>query len=360
MFFTRIGIGMQKSAGLAAKAEWDRFHSAKAFRLMLDRARACADRNGDEFSLVVFSTEHLEPDDATLIHLVRALRRHLRLSDEVGSLDRYRVGVVLPGTTAEGAWALADRVCLCYPPDVPLPQCEVRHYPTDWQGDEPAGLDAVEQPPTETRPVHAMEPLFMQQMPTWKRCLDVAGATTGLISLAPLFALAALSTKVSSPGPIFFRQWRSGLGGKEFQLVKFRSMVVDAESKKQDLMGQNEQDGPAFKIKADPRVTPLGRFLRATSIDELPQLWNVLTGDMSLVGPRPLPCHESVECHGWQQRRLDVTPGLTCIWQIKGRSKVSFAEWMRMDIQYIRSRSLWLDLKLVFQTAPAMLFGRGS
>ena len=205
-----------------------------------------------------------------------------------------------------------------------------------------------------------MEPLFVQRTPLWKRSLDVIGATVGLIALAPLLVLVAVAVKVSSPGTVFFRQWRSGRGGKRFLLIKFRSMVAGAESKKQDLMGQNEQDGPAFKIKADPRITPLGRFLRATSIDELPQLWNVLTGNMSLVGPRPLPCHESAECRGWQRRRLDVTPGLTCIWQIKGRSKVSFADWMRMDIQYIRKRSLWLDLKLVLQTAPAVLFGTGS
>src|SRR5262249_21379046 len=134
----------------------------------------------------------------------------------------------------------------------------------------------------------------------------------------------------------------------------------DAEAKKKELLALNEQDGPAFKIKRDPRITPLGRLLRATSIDELPQLINVLLGDMSLVGPRPLPCHETAGCASWQRQRLDVTPGLTCIWQIKGRSRVSFADWVRMDIQYIRNTSLLQDLKLLLMTVPALLLRKGA
>ena len=137
-------------------------------------------------------------------------------------------------------------------------------------------------------------------------------------------------------------------------------MCVDAESQKAELRAQSEQDGPAFKMAKDPRVTPLGRLLRKTSIDELPQLFNVLLGDMSLVGPRPLPCEESNRCEAWQRRRLDVTPGLTCIWQVRGRSKVSFSEWARMDVEYIRSRSLLSDLKLILKTIPAVLFRRGA
>jgi lipopolysaccharide/colanic/teichoic acid biosynthesis glycosyltransferase len=136
-------------------------------------------------------------------------------------------------------------------------------------------------------------------------------------------------------------------------------MVLDAEVRKRELLALNEQDGPAFKVQADPRVTRIGRLLRAASIDELPQLWNVLRGEMSLVGPRPLPCAETEGCRGWQLRRLDVTPGVTCIWQVRGRSRVSFAEWMRMDIRYIGSRSLWGDLKLLLHTVPALLLRKG-
>ena len=143
-------------------------------------------------------------------------------------------------------------------------------------------------------------------------------------------------------------------------MYKFRSMVVDAESLQKALLAQSEQDGPAFKMRNDPRITGIGHFIRKTSIDELPQLWNVLRGDMSLVGPRPLPCHESDACTPWQRRRLDVTPGLTCIWQVYGRSRVTFAEWMRMDLIYGRSRGLLHDLKLLIKTIPAVLFRRGA
>jgi lipopolysaccharide/colanic/teichoic acid biosynthesis glycosyltransferase len=202
--------------------------------------------------------------------------------------------------------------------------------------------------------------MFHRVLPLWKRSLDILGAACGLLLLAPLFAVVALAIKLTSPGPVFFRQKRSGLGGRPFFMWKFRSMVVDAETKKKELLALNEQDGPAFKIKRDPRITPLGRFLRATSIDELPQLINVLLGDMSLVGPRPLPCHETARCAGWQRQRLEVTPGLTCIWQIKGRSRVSFADWVRMDIQYIRNTSLLQDLKLLLMTVPALLLRKGA
>jgi lipopolysaccharide/colanic/teichoic acid biosynthesis glycosyltransferase len=150
------------------------------------------------------------------------------------------------------------------------------------------------------------------------------------------------------------------LGGRSFTIYKIRTMVPDAEAQKLKLRGHNEQDGPAFKIKDDPRVTRIGKFLRKTSIDELPQLWNVLRGDMTLVGPRPLPVTESNACEGWQRRRLDVTPGLTCIWQVKGRSRVSFAEWVRMDVAYIRRRTIWHDVSILAQTVPAVLLRRGA
>jgi lipopolysaccharide/colanic/teichoic acid biosynthesis glycosyltransferase len=136
--------------------------------------------------------------------------------------------------------------------------------------------------------------------------------------------------------------------------------VVDAEKRQAELRVRSEQDGPAFKMTHDPRVTRLGAILRKTSLDELPQLWNVLKGDMSLVGPRPLPCSESSACSQWQRRRLDVTPGITCLWQVKGRSTVSFPEWMRMDINYIRTRRLMRDISLLLLTVPAVLLRRGA
>jgi lipopolysaccharide/colanic/teichoic acid biosynthesis glycosyltransferase len=201
-----------------------------------------------------------------------------------------------------------------------------------------------------------MEPLFAQPVRGWKRCLDVVGASIALVLLSPIFGLAAIAIRLTSPGSIFFGQLRSGRGGVPFVMYKFRSMVVDAEQKKNELLAQNEQDGPAFKIRSDPRVTPVGRFLRRTSIDELPQLWNVIKGEMSLVGPRPLPCDETANCRSWHRRRIDVMPGMTCIWQLHGRSKVSFDEWVRMDICYIRKLSLASDVKLLAGTVPVMLW----
>src|SRR5205085_1942689 len=153
---------------------------------------------------------------------------------------------------------------------------------------------------------------------------------------------------------------RSGWGGRPFLILKFRTMVADAEARKSSLMALNEQDGPAIKIKRDPRVTKVGRFPRKTSLDELPQLWNVLVGNMSLVGPRPLPMDESAGCDQWQRGRLDVTPGLTCIWQVEGRSRVTFDQWMRMDVNYIRRRNFFHDVKILSQTIPAVLLRKGA
>jgi lipopolysaccharide/colanic/teichoic acid biosynthesis glycosyltransferase len=150
------------------------------------------------------------------------------------------------------------------------------------------------------------------------------------------------------------------LGGKPFIMYKFRTMVMTAERQQEQLMALNEQQGPVFKIRNDPRITRLGRLLRTTSIDELPQLWNVLKGEMSLVGPRPPLEKEVRQYQRWQRQRLDVTPGLTCIWQVQGRSTIAFTEWMRMDLRYVRSRSILRDIGLLLRTVPAVLFRRGA
>ena len=197
-------------------------------------------------------------------------------------------------------------------------------------------------------------------LPAWKRGIDIVLAAAGLVLLSPIMLIAAAMVKLSSPGPVLFRQWRAGLAGKPFLILKFRSMVVDAERQQAPLRCHSSQDGPAFKVRNDPRVTRVGRFLRKSSIDELPQLWNVLKGDMSLVGPRPLPIDEAAECLPWQNRRVDVVPGLTCTWQVDGRSRVTFEEWMRMDRAYIRRRSLARDLLILLKTIPAVLLRRGA
>jgi lipopolysaccharide/colanic/teichoic acid biosynthesis glycosyltransferase len=182
-----------------------------------------------------------------------------------------------------------------------------------------------------------------------------------LIGLSPLFLVAALLIKLTSAGPAFFVQDRVGLNKRIFQLYKFRTMVQDAEKKLAELEHLNEISGPVFKIKNDPRIIPIGRLLRKTSIDELPQLINVLKGDISLVGPRPLPIrdYEGFD-EDWQRRRFSVRPGITCLWQINGRSNVSFEKWMELDMEYIDSWSLLLDLKILLKTVPAVLRGGGA
>jgi exopolysaccharide biosynthesis polyprenyl glycosylphosphotransferase len=193
-----------------------------------------------------------------------------------------------------------------------------------------------------------------------KRAIDVAFAAAGLLVLSPLMALIALLIRITSPGPAIFRQVRCGLNGRRFRFYKFRSMVENAEALKPQLAHLNTRDTVVFKIPDDPRLTPVGRYLRKFSIDEWPQLWNVLRGDMSLVGPRPAVPGEVDQYKCWQRRRLRMRPGLTCLWAISGRDNVDFETWMKMDMQYIDNWSLALDWKILLQTIPRVLTGHGA
>jgi lipopolysaccharide/colanic/teichoic acid biosynthesis glycosyltransferase len=212
------------------------------------------------------------------------------------------------------------------------------------------------------RDVHAADlgTLLARPLPKWKRAIDIVGALVAIAIFSPLMLVAAILVRFSSPGPAVFVQKRSGLGGRAFRIYKFRTMVNGAEKRRNELAAVSEQDGPAFKLQNDPRLTTVGRILRKTSIDELPQLFNVLKGDMSLVGPRPLPCGEQAECEPWQRHRMNVTPGLTCIWQVKGRSRVAFDDWIRMDVDYMRRRTFWRDVQIMFATIPAVLLRKGA
>ena len=193
-----------------------------------------------------------------------------------------------------------------------------------------------------------------------KRAVDVLVSGVLLLLLAPAFALIALATRRDSPGPALFRQKRVGLNGREFTFYKFRSMRLGAEAELAALQAQNEMDGPVFKMAKDPRITSLGHFLRKTSLDELPQLWNVFCGEMSLVGPRP-PLPAEVRLYEpWQRRRLSVVPGITCTWQVSGRNEIDFEQWMRLDLAYIDRWSFWGDIGICLQTVPAVLFARGA
>ncbi len=189
-----------------------------------------------------------------------------------------------------------------------------------------------------------------------KRFIDIFCSSLGILLLSPVFIIVGTIIKLDSKGPVIFSQKRVGKDGKEFKMYKFRSMVVNAEELKKKLMHQNEMSGPMFKMKDDPRITKIGKFIRKTSIDELPQLINVLKGEMSLVGPRPSLPKEVAQFEPWMMRRLDVKPGLTCYWQVSGRNNIDFDDWMKLDIKYVQDRSIKLDIKLIFKTV-FVLFG---
>ena len=191
-----------------------------------------------------------------------------------------------------------------------------------------------------------------------KRLIDVICSFIGVVVLSPLFIIIAIIIKATSKGPVFFSQKRVGKNGKEFDMYKFRSMVVNAEELKEKLQKQNEMSGPMFKMKEDPRVTKVGRFIRKTSIDELPQLINILKGEMSLVGPRPSLPNEVAKFEPWMLERLKVKPGLTCYWQVSGRNNIDFEDWMKLDIKYVKDRNLGLDIKLIFKTFFVLFGGK--
>jgi lipopolysaccharide/colanic/teichoic acid biosynthesis glycosyltransferase len=192
-----------------------------------------------------------------------------------------------------------------------------------------------------------------------KRGIDAAGSATLLLLSAPIVALSALAIKLDSKGPVFFRQIRCGMNGRHFKIVKLRTMTVDAEEQKAELMGLNEMDGPVFKMRDDPRVTRVGRILRRLSLDELPQFWNVLVGDMSLVGPRPPVPIEVAEYATFDRRRLSMRPGITCLWQVNGRNTIGFTDWVKLDLEYIDTWSLSQDVKILAKTVPAIVRGTG-
>lgn len=336
--------------------------SAMDFRDCLQKERYRADRSERVFSIVAVRLLDVSIDSREAKSIIRWLRLNLRITDEIGLLEDGRIGVLLTDTESEGALIVGERIAYeCFSRELRY-KIAVSTYPEERKESE-FGDDSY-LPPSEARPPSYQPTLlgkmFVQPTPLWKRATDVSLSLMLLVVLAPVMCLIALAIKVTSPGPMLFTQERSGLGGKPFRILKFRTMRADAERLQKELQTFSEQDGPAFKMTRDPRVTTLGRFLRKTSLDELPQLWNVIRGEMSLVGPRPLPSHETAQCEPWHRYRLDVVPGITCIWQVYGRSRVTFVDWIRMDLKYIRSRSPRQDASLICLTLPAVLSQRGA
>lgn len=349
------------------------------------KERLRADREGSSFGLVILLIRDLDDVRRQTVALAKILHRRLRQTDEKGHLGCGRIGIVLPATDEEGAQLVMDDLLrLAAKARLPL-DGEYFVYPErpgggmrfDSEHDSGRGRRSSELAKNEgkspspkavavdrrSRTKFSAERSFpiglvAKPYPMWKRSLDMLGASFGLLLASPIIAAAAVMIRITSPGPVFFAQDRIGQYGRRFRIYKLRTMVQNAEELKAGLRDRNERDGPAFKMVSDPRITSVGRFLRSTGLDELPQLLNVLNGDMALVGPRPLPVDEDAQCELWHRSRLDTKPGLTCYWQIAKTRKMSFTEWMRLDMRYARRRSAWLDIQLLMKTVSAVVLGR--
>jgi lipopolysaccharide/colanic/teichoic acid biosynthesis glycosyltransferase len=405
----------QTPMNIGGKRHVRELYTAAQMRHVLRRERARCDRNSGSFSLVLFKLEILPVKERNLMRLAKLVLDLIRETDEIGRFDDQTICAVLPDTAPNGAAILVNRVRERADARGLVPTCTVFAYPDAGPDDElgstsnsngqsnghlsngshkdlhtngngnghmrmtPSPDDSGElafdqggpalailnMPSRSTRMEPATEVLplgylLAEPLPWWKRAVDIIASSIGILATLPLMIVAAIGIKLTSPGPIIFKQKRTGLGGKHFSIYKFRTMNVGADKMVDALRHKSEQDGPAFKLKNDPRIFRFGKLLRNTSIDELPQLFNILFGDMTLVGPRPLPIKEADACNGWYAHRHDVTPGLTCIWQVHGRSRVKFEDWMRMDRRYAKRRHLWSDIKLVIKTIPAVLLRRGA
>lgn len=337
-------------------------HSSNAFRTILERERARTERTGQLFSLVVFDINTVNGErTASLERLGNVLVQKVRVCDEVGWYDGGRIGTMLPGTTAEGARQFTEIIKERIKDEVPPLTCTIYSYPSSWMESDVNQSDSKEAQSLSDigKESERLEILFSRPIPIWKRLVDFFGALFLLVLLSPLFALVALFIKIVSPGPVFYRQERIGYQWRRFSFWKFRTMHVnnDADGHKRYLIQLIEGDDPMTKLddREDPRIIPFGKVLRYSCIDELPQLINVLLGDMSLVGPRPCLPYEAAKFLQWHARRFDTVPGMTGLWQVSGKNRTTFKEMIRLDIRYSRKMSPWLDAKILFLTGPAIL-----
>ncbi|QDV69778.1 putative sugar transferase EpsL [Rosistilla carotiformis] len=343
----------------ASKALTPLLLSERQLSRELNRERLRSDRREIPFCLidVVLAPENRRRGD--FVKLARLLHRRLRTTDTVGHRGRITVGIVLTDTPQQGGQIVVDDLHHILASAGLKCELELFVYdPVAWQQehlfDRPDDHDSPSQhlgPPP---------PMSGRRRGVAKRLVDVVGSGVGLTLAAIPITLACVAIRCTSKGPAIFRQVREGADGKPFTIYKLRTMRIDAEQEQAGLRPLSERDGPAFKIKNDPRITPVGKLLRATCIDELPQLVNVFLGQMSLVGPRPLPWAESRAVASWQRRRLDVKPGITGIWQTAKHEAIAFDDWMRMDLRYVDHGSTWLDMKLIAKTAMVPVKARGN
>jgi lipopolysaccharide/colanic/teichoic acid biosynthesis glycosyltransferase len=327
-----------------------------AFFRTLAREKGRADRSSEELALIVLNTADAEEKDREL--LLTFLQQRLRLTDELGWMQDNNLGILLPTTSGREARIVAGSIGAALGPASSRFACIVYSDSPDSELSAACEGEDVELWDGEIEP---LTPLFMVPLPLGKRTLDIVGASALILCALPIMLITAIAIRLESKGPVFFRQKRLGQGGKPFTLLKFRSMSVNAEEQLETLEVDNLRDGPAFKMTNDPRITRVGSFIRACSVDELPQLWNVLCGEMTLVGPRPPLEKEVHNYETWQKARLNMVGGLTCIWQVDGRLKnVSFHDWMRQDIRYGSRISTIGDLQLIAKTAWVVAFNRGD
>ena len=355
-------------------------YSSRDFSSIIHRERDRSDRTGQGFSLVIFEVGNGRIRSASVRNLVPILTHRIRSTDAIGWFEDGRIGVILPHTTTESAWKFVANVRNAFNGNAP-PECGVYAYPSSWiPGDEkfppqdsssrrktpgPEEIDASGSRysclPREnrTRPIDALEPDVLFQIPLWKRAIDIAGSVLALILLSPLLLAVPILIKIVSPGPVLFRQDRVGYRGKVFTIWKFRTMHVNADPTphRDYVQGLINNENIMTKLDhgKDHRIIPFGNLLRATGIDELPQLINVFLGDMSLVGPRPCLSYEVQEYSPWQMRRFDAVPGLTGLWQVSGKNRTTFKEMMRLDIGYAKKRAFRLDMIIFLKTIPAIV-----
>ncbi len=345
--------------------------SRKQFNHEIVRERFRATRRSISFCVLTLRVLGRIDRKKSIRVLEKILLRNLRFTDHKAKLGRTEFGVLLVDTPEMGGRCVLDRLrnecdCRNIRVEITLRVHDPNGFSDDDKRDDNSDQDSgekrwhrIDDSQVEIADEHTLSCQSATQM-GMKRAVDVLGATAGLILTGPLIAAGAVAIKLTSPGPAFFAQTREGRSGKPFKIYKLRTMVVDAEKRQEELRSSSHRDGPAFKIKKDPRVTPVGRVLRAICLDELPQLWNILKGEMSLVGPRPLPWHESRACSRWHRRRLDIRPGLTCHWQVNKAAAESFDDWMRMDLRYISEMGLMTDLCLIAKTVTVPILARGS
>jgi lipopolysaccharide/colanic/teichoic acid biosynthesis glycosyltransferase len=332
-------------------------NSPAVFQALLRHERCRSDRDGSEFSLAVFNVSGMNSNGRGVQHAADQIRKKMRSIDEVGWIDSRSIGVLLPVTNVEGGRKFAHRVSESIP-------CKIYSYPAHWlpDGDENTCGDDSRSGKSE----QVIVKVFCRKVPVWKSCMDIVGSFSLIILLSPLFLLMAAYIKVVSPGRVLYRQKRVGYRGKIFTFIKFRTMHENNNpaAHKEYLKELIRSGEPMEKLDGgrDPRIISGGKIIRKACLDELPQLFNVLRGEMSLVGPRPCIPYEAEEYLRWHAHRFDTLPGMTGLWQVSGKNKLSFEQMIRLDISYTNRMSPLLDLTILLLTGPAiakMIFEAG-